>query len=194
MNFLEEITYGTIAGTREHGLVGFEIVLSGNKPDMNTDEVADAIIAIKNFKNKFKNINKIASITLNDGINYPQGSGLYTFVKALSTMGYQMQAISYGRVYEQWFKYLTSLVVELKEDKTRVWTGFKCNELRFELVSGNDEEPIIPDTKPLLYVIPNPALKQQEVFKWIKSKKNAWNIMVPPKTLYKEVIYNGLDT
>ena len=172
------IEYGTSTFGTNNGKVGY--ILASDDRQCTEDNVLEVRLKIRNDFGKSKNLELIGQYSTLD-------SNLHTLLYALKGDGYNTQAVISGKVAYTWLMFIGWTVVELSTIN-RDWPAFPVNEVRYLLTSPDEDEPVLPDALPLLYLVPGKDITTDHILAYCERAKYQWTVSTGMKK-YRRLIW-----
>jgi hypothetical protein len=138
MNFIKELTYGTLSGGIKNGFLMYEVVLNG-EPPLNDSAIAEVLERIRAHGTKCKRVN-ISGIVQ----NHPYVEQL---LKSLRFIGFDVFVETSSIACPSWYSPDRSPLVSFLSVHIAAphWAPYPFHELIYKIDSAETPEPAMPD-------------------------------------------------
>ena len=174
------IEYGTSTFGANNGKVGY--ILASDDRQCTDDNILEVRLKVRQDPGRSKNIELTGQYSTMD-------SALHTLVYALKGDGFSVQAVISGQVAYTWLMFADWTVVEM-DKSTRDWPAFPVNELRYWLTEPDEDEPVLPEIIPALYLVPGQGMTTDHILGFYERAKHLWTISTPMKK-YRRLLWTG---
>jgi hypothetical protein len=140
MNFLSELTYGTLSGGLKNGFLMYELVCNGADP---TDDasIAAALGSIRSHGAHCKRVNIAGTL--------PSPGTMFTLLRSLRAVGFDVFAETSSQACPSWHDFenaprelISFLSVRLSSP---LWAPYPFHELIYTIESAETPEPSMPE-------------------------------------------------